>query len=622
MRYDPRILILSIFCLAFIFENAGSQPPHEWVELVRGEYYPNQPAVSQYGHLINVSYFAQANCMLPYPDEGHRSGVGFCARTQDDPPAYIVPLDEYVINHFEYASYSPDSIAWGGWVINEALFDVAGTIEVRFGAYVNLPLQYTYEQLWENIESVGIYESDQLYFPHWIPNMQATLIQPCPWNWLPVTGEYLDPSGQPDTNAYNVTLRSVCSAIDPSQPQSYRMRWVLNYISWYDGECMNYPNVPVEFPEGPEPAPTAHNGDLKILHTFNPHLECAWDTTLDGFVGVYPEPISPGETLSVVVSCYDWGAHGKIHLEALNEPGTYWYNMTRFQRADSVWTTYSTIPRDEDNPVGAEDRLADFWEEQVLQDPLCPDTIISPVQIAVVQDDDGCITSPFPIWSYYGDYLNVFEEYRGFYCKGIHTRTSPWRKDVFIYVQMDTFAIGLGFAPSLGPFFHLIDSTEMRDYAHPDRHIISNNRKSVNWQAARIDSHLNCAATIFVEDISLQPIEDPLNLKIACTYFDSLILVNRIKIPPFVKFAKVFTRKIRYNSRPDSDTCIVNMPTDSLIQLQINAHEIGHMVNMVENYADTASIMYSLRPNQWDHPNRTFSPDDTIYFVVKKPGVQ
>ncbi len=204
-----------------------------------------------------------------------------------------------------------------------------------------------------------------------------------------------------------------------------------------------------------------------ILNQYNPNLSCWYDTTQHAFYGQTQGAIAAGDTVSVVVSCYDFGAHGDIFVEARKDSSSIFMNLTKYMEADSQFVNFTTIPRDEDNTY--KDYLADYWEELMLADGHCPDTVTSILQITRTQEMDDYIHPVLP--TELGDYLNVFEEYRGFYCRGVHTRTSPWQKDFFIYSNLGkrNLNTGIGYAELIGPKLgHWIDSTEMKNYSEPD----------------------------------------------------------------------------------------------------------------------------------------------------------
>ncbi|MCX6639136.1 MAG: hypothetical protein NTW14_01470 [bacterium] len=119
------------------------------------------------------------------------------------------------------------------------LFTDPGTFLFRTGAFIGLPIFYTNEELWNGIEQLGEFDTDTVTFDFGLPHIQEiTIAQPCDWNWLPVIEGYIDETGLPNYDEFKVTLKAFFTTNDP--PQSYKLRWVLQNISWYDGAAMNY----------------------------------------------------------------------------------------------------------------------------------------------------------------------------------------------------------------------------------------------------------------------------------------------------------------------------------------------------------------------------------------------
>ena len=104
-----------------------------------------------------------------------------------------------------------------------------------------------------------------------------------------------------------------------------------------------------------------------ILNQYNPNLACWYDTTRHAYYGQTPGTINSGDTTSVVVTCYDFGAHGDIFVEAQEDSASIFMNLTKHLEADGQYVNFTTIPRDEDNTY--KDKLADYWEERTLADP-------------------------------------------------------------------------------------------------------------------------------------------------------------------------------------------------------------------------------------------------------------
>ena len=83
-----------------------------------------------------------------------------------------------------------------------------------------------------------------------------------------------------------------------------------------------------------------------------------------------------------------------------------------------------------------------------------------------------------------GDGLSRFEEYRGFVVKGIHTRTDPSKKDLFIY--SDYSVEGVGDAQTLPVVVHQINASEM---SSPQQRLIAPNHQNAGYPSMNIPGH-------------------------------------------------------------------------------------------------------------------------------------
>jgi len=281
--------------------------------------------------------------------------------------------------------------------------------------------------------------------------------------------------------------------------------------------------------------------------------------------------------------------------------------------ADSQYVNFTTIPRDEDNTY--KDYLADYWEWKMLQDSNCPDTMTHVLQITRWKDGDWWLIGAQEPIELNGDFLVSFEEYRGFYCRGIHRRTVPWNKDFFVFSDLDSsafdsFEIGIGYATNLGPSLaHWIEADEMQSF-RPLAPV--NSDKSINWYNDRIDSTADCVCTIVLQDGSV----DTLTID-SLRYGVTNMLYEDWSIPPTIRFSKIYRQRIMRQSPPHRNFVTMDLPQDTLMINWVTAHEIGHQVGIIgHNLDDTTSVMY-VDPLRWQNIPFQYDEVDTAQFNMK-----
>jgi hypothetical protein len=604
-----RILVLSIFTFLLSLSLASQLPATSYASIER-TFFSISPELYM-GSYRNLGY----NCNFEYWYRPGTAAGRSWAIKRIDPLPEIYPTPTYMYwNGGEWeTAYDPSQMVYITWGNDQwsFLFTSAGTYIFRWGVIANFPSQgWTNEDIWNNLDSVGVFDQDTVTFTFGTPDAELHIVQPCKKEWLPVVEGYIDSTGHPNTTDFIVPLKGLFTS-HVGTP-SYRVRWVLTDISWYKAACMNWP--PHAQTEGPPGPPNPHEADLKILEQYNPRLECYWDTTNRVFYATTPVPISSGDTVGVNVTCYDFGAHGRIFMEALSTDNNLWYNMTKYMKADSTLLNFSTIPIDEDNYGTNTCGIADYWKELRLADPHCPDSITTTVQIEATQDFDDYLHGVLPCEL--GDYLNTFEEYRGFYCRGVHTRTSPWAKDFFVYSDLDSNFIntGLGYATEIGPgLAHLIDSTEMQSFFHPDPDTLTamdDTLKSINWYADRIESHANCPCIIVLNNMAWDSTKTRQALGEA-----RVVSGLGYAIPKTTDVCYIYTRRIKSHTPPHFNPDTLDLRYDSLCWKSITGHEIGHTVNMGHNTNDS-SIMVSPFPSFITPPN-VYLQADLDSFLVK-----
>jgi hypothetical protein len=118
----------------------------------------------------------------------------------------------------------------------------------------------------------------------------------------------------------------------------------------------------------------------------------------------------PGNELSLIINCYDFGAYGRLRAEVLVDDGTW---LKAYLESDPG-KDYLDIPRDDNG-----NRIADVWEEENAVSGNLPPT----------WDEAGSPAGQSTL----GDGISLYEKYRGFFVKGNHQRLDPHRKHLFIY---------------------------------------------------------------------------------------------------------------------------------------------------------------------------------------------
>ncbi|MFB3897418.1 MAG: hypothetical protein ACE14V_14050 [bacterium] len=181
--------------------------------------------------------------------------------------------------------------------------------------------------------------------------------------------------------------------------------------------------------------------------------------TISGADSTVAEKNSEVNSASINVSCFDYGAYGKVKAELLTIAGN---NITPLlAHLPSIMTTqFAKIPRDDNNSF-----IADGWFGD-----------------ATTYADD---TDSDPNFGTQGDGLSRYEEYRGFLVKTNHTRTSPFKKDLFIFDQNELYNSSF-FTGASQLEVHLIDSTEFNGV---NSRVVNFKNGAAPDGAHRVDQH-------------------------------------------------------------------------------------------------------------------------------------
>jgi len=206
--------------------------------------------------------------------------------------------------------------------------------------------------------------------------------------WLPNAG--MNERVRGDVLEFKVHLQPRVSG-GTSSPRKAKFKFELIDVSREKGTCLNWPQQALETP------------DLQMEPEYNETLKFL---DKDGLIG---ETVDFQEKASVMVSCFDWGAHGKLKVTAHLENGQ---DIIAHVEGDESKRELA-IPVDENN-----NGIADAWERD--QDVFGKDP---------ASDDDGSPQGDGDL----GDGLTLYEEYRGFMEDGNHIRTDPKKKDLFIW---------------------------------------------------------------------------------------------------------------------------------------------------------------------------------------------
>jgi hypothetical protein len=179
------------------------------------------------------------------------------------------------------------------------------------------------------------------------------------------------------------------------------------------GLCMNYPKSGTS---------TSHLG-FRIKHT------PGWTVTEED---QHAQADHPHPQSAVILNCYDYGGWTNVMATAELADGQ---TVVARAKGGSQGTQLS-VPKDDNH-----NHVADGWEEGRGWSP------------DATADTDGLPQGD----GVDGDGLSFYEEYRGFRCKGVHTRTDPVHKDLFIYDQND---LGIGCFGDSGITVHFVDKDE------------------------------------------------------------------------------------------------------------------------------------------------------------------
>lgn len=209
-------------------------------------------------------------------------------------------------------------------------------------------------------------------------------------SWLPEGS--LDSSESPGN--YLLVRAKVRDETDPRKPRKARIQFSLAHVSENKGVCMNWPSDQSTFT----------NRGLRFRESDYP---AGGPIVFEGEGNLRTRDLV--EEVEVLVHAHDYGAWGTLRVTAQDTDGNEIKVKVRGKETPDL-----DIPKDEDA-----NRVADAWDFKYRSHGSAADT-----------DEDN--DPPGKGFTYRGDGLTLYEEYRGFRVNGGHVRTDPTRKDLFI----------------------------------------------------------------------------------------------------------------------------------------------------------------------------------------------
>jgi hypothetical protein len=218
-------------------------------------------------------------------------------------------------------------------------------------------------------------------------------------------------------------------------------------------------------------------------------------------------------------------------------------------------------------------------------------TIISDNLQPIANDDDAEIV---PVGNNGpGDGLSRFEEYRGFVVKGVHLRTDPSKKDLFIYTEYTVETIGD--ASTLPLAIHEIN---LGDMSGPDTRLIAPNYQNYGYPGQDIPGHFTdtfAPGGVVWQTSDQRAVGVFRNTTVSsnAAFGSTNLPTNVLAGPPWAVGpfgSRVFQKVIHTLSPTHTQDQPEQSGIDSVKARQTIAHEVGHAINIphrakVPNYS-------------------------------------
>lgn len=223
-------------------------------------------------------------------------------------------------------------------------------------------------------------------------NELKVVIEPLAYDaWIPEGDRFFDQTHRGNTLKVKATLLNKDGT--PTTRKAQRFTFELVELSQEPGVCMNYPAAAIADVE----ADLRFEEELMQPEQWELLDETKTAKTREGSYS----------TVTAEVSCFDYGAYGKLKVKAEVDGRT----IEGVWKADENQEFVLLPKRIEDS------KIAEAWINQ------------QNAQSASDEDDEENVPEGD---GHKGDGLSVYEEYRGFRENRKHIRTNPWKKDLFI----------------------------------------------------------------------------------------------------------------------------------------------------------------------------------------------
>ncbi len=380
-------------------------------------------------------------------------------------------------------------------------------------------------------------------------------IQPLDINWHPraISDCSTDEEKEKTYANVTITLQNVDFPTDPNSKKLPYVKVFLSEVTEWKGICGNdsdseYSTLPSHL----------ENDDLVLERTDSHNSEWYKNKSVINGYKQYDGTLSRtlgrnDSSISVKVSCKDYGAFGKITATLYDYGGAGDYKS---KDSNTV-----RIPRDDNK-----NKIADIWEDK-------PDVNLTAAEKEDVELDVE--TGPGDANTNDGDGLSIFAEYRGFklykYSRSRWQYTSPRKKDIFVTWSGNISEHKAGYADEMPLEVNLVEQSYINN---PNESIDEDTTKWVNYNNEGIPGHKRVYAIFVRADAHRETTEVVNDQGVA----EDKPVFGRAtpspSIPSHDSIVTIYTNNIsdHHNGSPQGDI-------DNAIK-NVIAHEVAHCVRL------------------------------------------